>query len=871
MLKKNSKVRIEWKDFYHNITKPKIEELKEVYANKLGISKNDVEIVKKYIQTSKANEKVSNVILDSVLNPTKLQENYKHYITSNYPDYDQAQFFSIDAEVAKKMVKTIDEFDTKDRSYKVKYISGKNIFSYGGFERDYSKGGVTLIHSNPENAGGKSSLVRLLPFLIYGNEIIYGHNRASYDRVFNRFTEERDAYIEGELEIGGSTYYLKRSFKKNSKGKVSNKFFIYRFDETADVIEELGVRAVDLREKNAIKSLKKFKAAVGTYEEYVFASYYEYHNIEKWIQTKAKKRYRLFCEYLGLGLIEEKYQLANDLLRSHVKNSVSTKFNVEELTKEIETLNSMLEHNSINMKNLKLKIKEVDSEITIKTQLIKKLYGTKYAIDSKFEEFSLEDAQKTLTSLEKEITSVNGQTLELSKSLELYDNKYADDKILLEYTTKLKNLKKALKDIETPKKYLLQITKLENSIDTLETPIDIQNEIETLKDRQTDLTHVLAGTKSEIITLQTQLGKMPDEVTCKKCGAVEDTVEEKIELQTLIDEKGSIVNGFEDELDTVDEQLTLVKKKRNKYLADETKALRSKIAEQQKLIQQHLKEQQGLIYEEIDGVEVIIQKYNSYEKLLLQIKNVNHKKTTLNTKLNTKQSEIDEFIKNKSVINENIKINNLISDNEESIKDFRNKISLYNIDLKDLESSVTLSKYQINEKQKLIDELETDYEREKHLKFYLKIHGDDGISKHIINSILPQINSELGILMGGMDLDFELSIRFDDKKIEFMVEKDGQIQHLHDYSGFEVTISCLALHYINVKMTTLPIPNVLVLDEVVNRINHVNFSKFVKVLNKLAEVFDTVDVITHYHAKELKKYIDNSILITKENNISKIK
>ena len=122
-----------------------------------------------------------------------------------------------------------------------------------------------------------------------------------------------------------------------------------------------------------------------------------------------------------------------------------------------------------------------------------------------------------------------------------------------------------------------------------------------------------------------------------------------------------------------------------------------------------------------------------------------------------------------------------------------------------------------------------------------------------------------------MELDFELSINFDDKKIDFVVEKDGVRQDLNDYSGWETTISCLALHYINVKMTTLPLPNYLVLDEVLSRMNRVNFAKIAKMLVKLGEVFTTIDVITHSHIDELKKHISNTILITKENHISKIK
>jgi DNA repair exonuclease SbcCD ATPase subunit len=367
-----------------------------------------------------------------------------------------------------------------------------------------------------------------------------------------------------------------------------------------------------------------------------------------------------------------------------------------------------------------------------------------------------------------------------------------------------------------------------------------------------------------------QLKNLPEFVVCKQCGAGEDTKQQKVDLENAIEEKLSTIADFEEELEGLNDKLSEAKDNRNDYLANEAKNIRKKISDKQYLINQHINQQREVIYEQIEQQEQIINNYNSYEKLVLMINNEQQKKATYTGNLKAKELEVAEYLKNKTKIQKNKEISNQITEIEKSIKKINDDLFLYRSDLKSLENSVYHSKLKVEEMNNTILQLKADYEREKNLKLYLKVHGEDGISKHIILSILPQINSELVSLFSEMELDFELSIRFDDKKIEFIVERDGQEQPLHDYSGWEKTISCLTLHYINVKMSTLPLPNILTLDEVLARMNKVNFPKFVKVLQKLTEVFTTIDLITHSHSNELLEHIENEILITKVNNISKI-
>ena len=88
-------------------------------------------------------------------------------------------------------------------------------------------------------------------------------------------------------------------------------------------------------------------------------------------------------------------------------------------------------------------------------------------------------------------------------------------------------------------------------------------------------------------------------------------------------------------------------------------------------------------------------------------------------------------------------------------------------------------------------------------------------------------------------------------------------------SGLEKTISCLALHYVNMRISTLPTPNILILDEIFAGVSNENMENIYPVIEKLLEVFSNIDLITH--RKEVAEWAENIITIKKnKDNISSI-
>ena len=178
--------------------------------------------------------------------------------------------------------------------------------------------------------------------------------------------------------IQNDVYFLRRTLKKSKKGTLSHSFNIYKYDESGEYYDFLGKNAIDLSIKEAQKTRKVFEATIGSYEDYVFSSYYESQNIEKWLETTEKERYRLFCEYLGLGILEEKYQAALELMKNHVKASFISKYSIEGLQGEIQDAKveisdivGGINEREAHVKRLNGKIQEFQEKVNLLSKEIK--------------------------------------------------------------------------------------------------------------------------------------------------------------------------------------------------------------------------------------------------------------------------------------------------------------------------------------------------------------------------------------------------------------------------------------------------------------------------------------------------------------------
>ena len=176
----------------------------------------------------------------------------------------------------------------------------------------------------------------------------------------------------------------------------------------------------------------------------------------------------------------------------------------------------------------------------------------------------------------------------------------------------------------------------------------------------------------------------------------------------------------------------------------------------------------------------------------------------------------------------------------------------------------------IDNNKKMIVKIKEEEEKEKIYKIYLEAYGKNGVSKIIMKTMMPLINSELQRLMED-SCYFKLEIRINDKnEVEFMmIDNSSGIEKLMTSgSGYEKTIASLALRSVLTKICTLPKPNLVVMDEVFGKISNENLDMVSEFFIKIKDYFEKVFVISHNPL--INNWGDNIVKIKKENNISKV-
>jgi DNA repair exonuclease SbcCD ATPase subunit len=171
-------------------------------------------------------------------------------------------------------------------------------------------------------------------------------------------------------------------------------------------------------------------------------------------------------------------------------------------------------------------------------------------------------------------------------------------------------------------------------------------------------------------------------------------------------------------------------------------------------------------------------------------------------------------------------------------------------------------------KTKLIETIKKEEEIDKIFKIYIDLVGKKGISKLVLRSVLPIVNSEIQRLLEDV-CDFEIEIFMDDKNdVQFLINKDETVKLLKSASGFEKTASSLALRSVLGKISTLPMPNFITFDEVLGKVAPENMEKLKSLFDKIKDMYDIVFLITHNDI--VKDWSNNIITVNKVNNISKI-
>jgi DNA repair exonuclease SbcCD ATPase subunit len=262
--------------------------------------------------------------------------------------------------------------------------------------------------------------------------------------------------------------------------------------------------------------------------------------------------------------------------------------------------------------------------------------------------------------------------------------------------------------------------------------------------------------------------------------------------------------------------------------------------------------------------------YDAYERNKLRKQRYELEVEQKQLEIDSKQLRLERYEHNKTKLEENKKI-------DAEVMALRTQLETANADIRTTNTNIEKNKNiginlaeKISVNMKLIEKIKAEEELQGVFKIYLTVYGKNGISKTILKNMIPLINQELHrLLIDSCYFILELNIN-DKNELEFlMIDAETRIvKPLNAGSGYERTIASLALRSVLTKVSSLPKPNIIVMDEVFGKIADENLEMVGEFFKKIKNYFEHIFVISHNPL--IRNWSDNLIMIKKEENVSSI-
>jgi DNA repair exonuclease SbcCD ATPase subunit len=505
---------------------------------------------------------------------------------------------------------------------------------------------------------------------------------------------------------------------------------------------------------------------------------------------------------------------------------LTTASNLEELIDSKPTARGQVLSRFLGLDSLKLK-EEAAKEIV--SNFSKRMTSNLYNIEDL--KSDIETNKEKISEEDNNIKTYNDQIKDVNDRIEKGQN-YRDEWLQKKHTGIDKDLLRV-----NPNDLDLEIKNFESKIINTQKDIDNLNITEPSKfyeeDKHDGIKELLSESKINFGTTESKINDIEEElkefdggIKCQYCGI------------TLAQSEYS--EKKKKELVTLKENLKTYEKEVKKYIKEESKFV-------------DLKNQ----FDEYEKNKLVKEKYE------IQVESFELKKKGV-------EETLKRFKEQEVKVKENNKIDEVLLKADMRLDELTNEKESVNSNITTSKNNIDKYKDKIEELNNFIDRIKEEEEKLRIYKIYLDLFGKKGISKMIMRSMTPVINSELQRLL--MDsAEFKLEVRISEKdEVEFwMVDNNTQIEKLMSSgSGYERTIASLALRAVLSKVCSLPKPNIVVFDEVFGKISNDNLEMVSEFFHKIKSYFEKIFVITHNPM--VSQWSDSIVKIQKNNNVSKV-
>ena len=448
----------------------------------------------------------------------------------------------------------------------------------------------------------------------------------------------------------------------------------------------------------------------------------------------------------------------------------------------------------------------------------------------------------------------------IAKNIKSIESTLSSDRVSL-FELKAKLVKLDASDIVTPAD-INRVEKLINDIDML-----INSNQLALFEKNENLGSTIEKIdKIKLVKVKFPIDKLRDEL---------------LKQQELRESLVSIKHNYEKELLTFDSR-----KKSIKILDDVPcgdKFPTCKFIKNSHSNKALIKDQQSKITDMLSKIDVfdaslaeytsmqIDNKIKKYETLLNREQECENSKS--NISLDIKSLEIEHGIlynKKKNLVNELIEMKSKVTTDKsgDEVSELRTAINDLSDSINKIDANRIVLATNIGENKAFIKKTKDEMQQYAKLRAkwniyqgFMKAVSKKGIPAQIISSQLPIINSEIAkILNGVVDFTVEFDAK-DDSRADIFINYGDTKRIIELGSGMEKMISSLAIRVALLNVSSLPKPNILIVDEGFGALDENRVTACNLLLTSLKKWFKNILVITHVDG--IKDVADNLIEIEK--------
>jgi DNA repair exonuclease SbcCD ATPase subunit len=508
---------------------------------------------------------------------------------------------------------------------------------------------------------------------------------------------------------------------------------------------------------------------------------------------------------------------------------LTTGYNLEELIESKPTARGQILTKFLGLESLKQK---EDIAREMKTEWEKKMVSNTYNItqlESDNEDFknSIEISQNTIEEAKANLENYNDKlkTLNETRDSLLLQKSNDVDRDLIKVNPTL--LQKEIDDLKTSQKASQRSADNVNVNEPSEYYYEDQHkELKTLMAdlQSTDFAYKYEKTQREKLIKQFEEGTV-----CPTCNRALDDVDHTDEIEKIKKEIEDIENGL----------------KLNQTNLDSLK-------------------------EKSEKFDTLKSEYDTYERNKLVKARYELEVGQKQVEIDTKQSKLNNYDANKTKLENNLRIEKELIGLGTQIETATADIKQAGLTIQKHETNITNLTEKIAVNNDLMAKIRSEEEYQAVFKIYLTVFGKNGISKVILKNMIPLLNIELQRLLSD-SCYFTLELNINDKnEVDFiMIDNETRVvKPLAAGSGYERTISSLALRSVLTKVSSLPKPNIVVMDEVFGKIADENLEMVGEFFKKIKNYFEHILVISHNPL--IRNWSDNIIMVKKEENVSSI-